>query len=398
MRLLKISATGLPLFKDTVEIDFMAMQRVMKDKNEMITEVAPKIYTNNILSFVGINASGKTSTLKVISFVIQMMNNKPINSIDCKEILKGLKKDNAAFFDIIFTNKSNIYNLKTKIVENTNRDEIDKPFIIQSETIYVKSIKSIKSKTSIFNFEDKKIYLERKESEAFLLDDVSIIIALNKETKSSIIFFDLIDWTDFNALRILGEFPMELVKFLDPSIEHIKFNHIDDEERDIDIRLKFHNKDELSLNSIVEFNKYLSSGTVKGINVFIPALSVLQNGGYFIIDEIENHFNISIVSTLIKLFTDSSVNISGATIIFSTHYLEIIDELERNDSINFVKNTGGIESTNLSTLLARDDKKRSQYLQSGILEKSMPSYNSYILFKRAVKNRYKTKDGGSHGV
>ena len=57
------------------------------------------------------------------------------------------------------------------------------------------------------------------------------------------------------------------------------------------------------MNNIVEIERYLSSGTIKGIVTFTIAREILREGGYLVIDEIENHFNKEIVSILIRFFS-----------------------------------------------------------------------------------------------
>ena len=136
--------------------------------------------------------------------------------------------------------------------------------------------------------------------------------------------------------------------------------------------------------SPLELTKYLSSGTIKGINVFINAMMVLEKGGYLIIDELENHFNKEIASTLIRFFMNHDVNKKGASIIFSTHYSELLDEFERNDDIFIVKNNGGISVENLSKLLTRNDIKKSEIYQSGYLHGTAPEYEAYIDLKKAI--------------
>ena len=64
----------------------------------------------------------------------------------------------------------------------------------------------------------------------------------------------------------------------------------------------------------MELNNYLSSGAIKGINVFLNAMLACKNGGYVIVDELENHFNREIVSTLIRFFMNEKINHKGATI------------------------------------------------------------------------------------
>ncbi len=49
---------------------------------------------------------------------------------------------------------------------------------------------------------------------------------------------------------------------------------------------------------------------------FTLAQEVLQNGGYIVVDEIENHFNKEIVTTLMRFFMDSKLNKNGGTLVF----------------------------------------------------------------------------------
>jgi len=386
MRILKIVANGLKLFPNNLEIDFTTIQRVKNDKSEMLHKISPQIYQNNAIAFIGINASGKTTTLKVISFIMQMLNNEPINKIENNTILNSLREKDKIIFDIYFSISSeSIYRLETTIIKNKFSDEIENNFIIESEQLWEKNIKSIKTKKSIFDFTNLKPIQLRKGDEEYLPDDVSIMISLNKKNNIKIYFKDLINWTNINLIRILGNFPQELITFLDSSIEYLKYNYnIEKEEKDVEIRLKFKNKEEILMNSPLELEKYLSSGTIKGINVFINAMMVLDKGGYLIIDEIENHFNKELAATLVRFFMNHKVNKKGAVILLSTHYPELLDEFERNDNIYITRNDSGIRVENLSNILKRNDIKKSEVYQSGYLEGTVPAYESFIKFKKAL--------------
>ena len=70
MRLLKIFIQNMPRFKGDIEVDFSTKQRVEEDDKERLFNVFSNIYTNQAISFIGLNASGKTTILKSISFVI----------------------------------------------------------------------------------------------------------------------------------------------------------------------------------------------------------------------------------------------------------------------------------------------------------------------------------------
>lgn len=383
MKILKIAAKDLPLFNGICEIDFLPQQRVNSENAENMSELfstpSNTFYKNNVISFTGINASGKTSVLKLITFVFGMLNNIPINSITCSEVLDGIADNNTVSFDTFFfsetQNNKSVYLLNTVIAKENNKLKI------VSETLKSKDISKIKAKKALYDFSDIETNFTRDVNSEFLLDDVSIMVAFNKRNKEAINYTDMLRYTNINELDISEDCPVELISFFDPSIEYLKINK---EKNKSNIHLKFKSKNEMILNQFSELNRYLSSGTIKGINTFLYAIRIFNNGGYLIIDELENHFNREIVSTLIRFYMDKKVNKKGATLIFSTHYSELLDEFERNDNIYIVRNRQGITIENLSKILKRNDIKKSEAYQSGLLGGTLPMYDAYMNLKNAI--------------
>lgn len=381
MKILKISIDGLPHFQNDLDIDFVAQQRVDDDDKEQLSNVFSNIYTNPALSFIGINASGKTTILKVISFVIELLNNKPINNISSNEIISDINGGQRVTFSAYFYHENIIYKLKTTIGKKENPVDGSTKFIILDEALWSKEIHRIKTKKSLYDFRDSDLKTERNSNEQYLMEDVSIIVALNKKQDTNFFLYDTSEFTDHNMLNVLGRYPKELLTFLDPSIEYFKFSY---EKKITDIRLKFYGSEEIILNRLSEIEKYLSSGTIKGINVFMNALLCFVEGGYLIIDELENHFNEEIVSTLVRFFLDLKINKEGATLIFSTHYSELLDEFDRNDCIYITRNRDGIHAENLSLILKRNDIKKSEIYDSDFLKGTVPAYESYIALKKVL--------------
>lgn len=126
------------------------------------------------------------------------------------------------------------------------------------------------------------------------------------------------------------------------------------------------------------------SGTIKGIVTFTMAREILREGGYSLINEIENRFNKEIVSTLIRFFKNSQLNKKGGVLFFSTYYLELMDEYDRNDSIFITRNSNGITVENLCDILKRNDIKKSESYESGYLQRTTPSYKSYMKLKKSM--------------
>lgn len=383
MKLLKIVINGLPHFKNELDVDFVALQRVDDYDKERLCNVFSNIYVNKAISFVGINASGKTTILKAILFVMKMLNNESLNNIQSKSILDDLDDNQQVVITTYFYDGNDVNKLETSIVKEISDVDGSEKLIIKDEKLWSKDGAKIKTKKSLFDFAEVDLREKRDKNEQYLMDDVSIIVAENKKKNMNLFISDMLEWTDHNILNVLGRFPKELLTFLDPSIEYLECSF---KEKKVDIRLKFYGKEEIIINSPRILENYLSSGTIKGLGVFMSATFSFIEGGYLIIDEIENHFNREIVATLIRFFLDEKVNKNGATILFSTHYSELLDEFDRNDSIYIVRNKEGIGVENLSNILKRNDIKKSEVYDSGYLGGTVPAYEAYMALKKVLSS------------
>ncbi|MCI6089635.1 MAG: hypothetical protein PT938_05640 [Solobacterium sp.] len=92
MKILRITATGLPLFREKLDVTFYAKQRVNENDKEELYNFGDNYYLNPSTAFIGINASGKTPMLKVVDLALNILNNKPINHIESKTILGGTRE------------------------------------------------------------------------------------------------------------------------------------------------------------------------------------------------------------------------------------------------------------------------------------------------------------------
>ena len=82
MKILRIKANGLPLFKKELDICFYTQQRVCEEDKDSLYCLKDNYYLHSACAFIGINASGKTSVLKFISLALNILNNKPINHVE----------------------------------------------------------------------------------------------------------------------------------------------------------------------------------------------------------------------------------------------------------------------------------------------------------------------------
>ena len=379
MKLLKITAEGLPLFKEKLDLTFYAQQRVNEDDKEVLYPLFSNIYLNPANGFIGINASGKTSVLKVILVILNMLNNEPLNHIEGIDILGDAK---TVVFNSFFYAEENqeIGRLETVVISKKTVTN-DRQYSIISEKLWLKKAAETITRKEIVNFTGKTPVIIRNEQEEFLSEDVSIMIAYNKKIKEHINVANLLLFTNINVFPFPLDISPEVITFLDPTIEKLSIKKKNEKSLTY---LKFKNKKEIVLDNPIELSSYLSSGTIKGMIVFTLAKMLLQTGGYLIVDELENHFNKEIAATLMRFFMDSKLNKNGAVLLFSTHYPELLDEYERNDSIFITRNQDGIFVENLCHILNRNDMKKSDVYQSGFLKGTTPIYEAYMELKKAM--------------
>lgn len=378
MKILRITAQGLPLFKEGLDICFYAQQRVSEDDKNNLYNMIENYYLHSACAFIGINASGKTSVLKVVNLALSIIKNEPINHAETKSILAGTKK--ATIRTCFYDERKYVCCLETEITAKKSKTG-GYIYSILSEKLWEKPIASVRSKKYLTEFAGMKPTAIRNQEEIYLPDDVSFIIAHNKKVNDTVEVFSLLFHTNINVLPFTENIPLEVIAFLDHTIEKLCFEQV---EGKTFIHLKFKNEEEIVLNNAVDLEQYLSSGTIKGIITFSMVKEVLQSGGYLLVDEIENHFNKEIVTTLVRFFMDSRFNKNGGTLIFTTHYPELLDEYDRNDGIYIVRNCDGITVENLSYILTRNDIKRSYAYQSGFLEGTTPTYEAYIRLKESL--------------
>lgn len=383
MKLLRITAKGLPLFKDEFDICFYAQQRINEESKRSLHNLFGNVYLNTANGIIGINASGKTSILKLINFVFEMVNNQPINHIKTKDVLGDSK--NVLINTYFYSEEGKIYLLETHITSEKNSDNSINYKIVY-ETLWSKNVSTSTIRKSLLVFDKSNNKQERSSNEEYLPDDVSIIIAHNKRINDHINIVNFMGYTNFNILTFFNGIPIEVIQYLDPTIEYINY---DSNNQNSLIHLKFFNKDEIILNNPLSLCDYLSSGTIKGMMLFTLSISVLKDGGVLIVDEIENHFNKEIVSTLIRFFMNTNINTKGGMLIFTTHYPELLDIFDRNDSLFVTRNEFGIKLECLSNILKRNDIKKSDLFQSGYLGGTTPLYDSYIKLKNKIASEIK---------
>lgn len=387
IKLMKLELNNLSFYSNnTLEIDFFAEKRVYEHEkdNFVVSNLFNHIYKLNNMALVGINATGKTTTLNIIIDILKIyIENKSLSDTE------SLSSNFDTTLEVVntLTDGEKIYRIESII----KKDELGFLYFGE-ETLYIKKITgSLTKKDALVFSEDEKVRLRSKMNNEFLKDEDSIFSGVlnNFSHQRTHFIMDTMRFTNFNFLGFFSDnIPLSFVNYLDPSIKD--FRIIVDEKKKLEphFGITFTNSEEEIKADLIELEKYLSSGTIKGINILFNAMVVLQSGGYLLVDEIENHLNKSIVINLINLFT-SQINKNGATLIFTTHYTEVLDSIERSDSIYVLIKERAISIDKFSNLAKnkdRQDKKKSDLLLSGAINTS-PNYFSYMNLKKDLQKQ-----------
>ena len=385
LKILNIKVNGINVFEDKLNINFYCKDKVVDDNS--VKNVYGTIYTNNIISIIGLNAVGKTTLLKIINLILQIIvNGRGINDVFDDISLLPEKFD----YEVVFFFADKFYKVHSYVQKYYEKSELKIEFI--EEFIHSTNKSSISSKAKLNEFIETQLDGNNAEITRSKLPNISKLILKREDSIIGIITKDntsfcrnMLDSVNLNYLYIKNNSPREILNLFDDNIEYFRKNSDDI----ADLSLKFKNSDEVYENKPLLFwNNILSSGTIKGNSMAFSCIPILKTGGYLIVDEIENHLNKQLIRVFIDIFCDNEINKNGATLIFTSHYPELLDFLDRADNIFVLtRNEGNKTNTKLlSDLIERNDIKKSDVILSNALKGTAPSYESIQSFKKFIAN------------
>ena len=378
LNLLKIEASGFKMLDDNFKLDLMSKTRVyQEDKEKELFELDKGLYVFRTLAFVGSNSSGKSSVLSLLLKVLMFLQTGRW------EYLKREFNKDEITIKTLFYLDGYLYNYSFSVgkIDDANLSPMNKYSPILKEKL--KKVKYDKTR-GIKNIE----LIESKGEDVSELFNASLTdtSAITKITNNNVIVddFNNNNIMNFNEMIVRNTFftslnscdknlVLSIIKLLDESIEYITYSNNDY------VCFKRINEEEQILSSM-ELLSILSSGTLRGVELFIRCINALKFGKTFIVDEIENCFQKNLVFNLLFLFNDSKINSKGAQLMFSTHYVEILDYLSRRDNIFIThKNDGKIIANNLYS----DYNVRTELLKSKQFDNNV--FNTSLDYKQVLE-------------
>lgn len=333
MKLLRVKANNFKNCEPNFTIDMVAKsKKTSEDKEYELLEVAKDLYVYNTIAFVGKNASGKTSAIELLEC--------------CYSILGDFRLENKHYeyegveLEIIFYHDDYIYCYTTKLNADTS---LGNKAVFSEQHLYKKKY----YKSNLKTLYDLQTFDEIQEVGVLPEDTAIVFFALGKRDTRALYFDSFGEGADsyqliFRAMKnyqISDELFLNVIQIFDENIKNL-------------VRIDEHNykltyQDDEKIMSDRELIFFLSSGTTKGILLYVLMIASLQKGFDLLIDEIENHFHKTLVENMICLYKDKNVNRHNASLIFTTHYCEILDLFNRRDNIWIARSQNKISLSNM---------------------------------------------------
>ena len=289
-------------------------------------------------------------------------------------LLNDETEKNGVIMTVFFYKKGRAYKLKS-IIKYKRNLEGEIHFYYEDEVLMSKAKSTVTSKHKIFDFSgsDKEKYkkVERKKMARELLevlkDDDSIVITETRD--SGITINAMLEEVQDKINYVQGTVDETILNVFDQNIK--KLERLGDGK---DFKVEFKNSQAGFQSSIISIGEIVSSGTIRGQRIIKNAIIALKNGGYLIIDELENHLNKELVKMIISIFNNNETNKKGACLIFTTHYAEILDTFDRMDNI-YILVRSKKQFTKIhrySEMIERSELKKSEVILSNYIKGTAP--------------------------
>lgn len=406
MRLLKFTIEGIRNYsKNHVSMDLYASDRVSMQSTSVhrFDGAGKNICSQRLVGIAGLNASGKTTTLRALSMVLDVVRGV---GLDANHLIYGpltsiLK--NEFSIQAVLEDDEQWYLLKSNLIIEREHDAINDgdPLVSGKEfrftTEYLWKHKNNLHKNELISYEKfqnnselistRNVNNSKRElsddSKKYLPRNMSLISGALKRDRNlvsnTIPVFYYVD-----SLRLpfaTPSVPPAVVRTFDPNVEQLK---VDDNGK---VHLKFANDATERIIGQFDATQLLSVGTVRGSRIMNSAISALSSGGYFLIDEIENSLNKKLVEMIMDLFVSPKTNPNGALLVFTTHYPELLDHLERKDNVYFTLRDSqwNIKLVKYADKVTRSELKKSEIFFSNLVIGTAPKAKDLSALREYVR-------------
>lgn len=366
-------------FADETKIDFSVSEKV-PTSDWLGKSSSEDKRINKIAAFIGPNASGKTSALKIVSFLRwivtdsfqQMKGEKDIIPLDqyaftdkekktptrilieydCngadfryeisltqeRILLEALYKKEDSHYNYLIKRewneaeskytirKQDGFSLEVKVMQNILRQNVS--FVSAGEALNNPLLKEL---TEFWRSMATNVNRRGKSWYTVAVDDSSLLYAANSYHKASARFS--------LAKKILRDLDLGLH---DIELKQSKIQKESTQElQDVIFPVGIHKVQ----GSTYRLDMSQESSGTKNLFILLNRLlPVLESGSIAVIDELEADLHPHMIPVLLRLFAQKGTNPKNAQLLFTSHSLEVLKHLEKEQIVLVEKNEDGISS------------------------------------------------------
>lgn len=225
--LLRITCEHLSNFKNGVlSLDFFAEKRVLSEEVEdgTVYRLFGRIYKLNTVALAGINATGKTTVLSLLSNLLTVYIGN--GSLDYSMRFKS-------YFDSSLSIESYFYQEEEKaiykLISVIKKDDQAQSLVFETERLYKKTASFDINKNNLFDFAEENLVMDRaRENTRFLKREDSIFsMIMNAYSQNASNVQDLCSITNHNLISaVMFDLLIPFAQYLDPSIEFIRLKEL----------------------------------------------------------------------------------------------------------------------------------------------------------------------------
>lgn len=382
-KLLRVRIHGYRSVRDGEEIVLVNRARVQEsEKEEEILPIDDNLYSFRLFAAAGKNSSGKSTFLSSLALAYFLLRTGRLSAGPLDFRGPRIQVESAFYLD------GDVFFHKASFLRPSAEAGLGVAPLVESEELRKISYGKRRGK-NILSFEPNASDAEEMLGGKAIGDTCAVA----RLTGGSV-FFDFfmnnntmgvgggaVCNTFFDVLRRCDpSFIRQDLRVLDPGIEELRLPRPG--ERNAVLKREGRPRQEIPFSDLFQV---LSSGTIRGTELFARIRVALENGSAFLLDEIEDSFHKSLISLVLSLFASKEMNPRGAQLFFTTHLTECLDQIARKDAIFVcVQEKGEILFRNLhGDFKVRNDVLRSNQFDNGCLGTGIP-YESRAALRRML--------------
>lgn len=386
----RLSFANFYSFKDEVAIDFV-VDKHAPDTDAYFTDDAGN-RSSKIMTIVGANASGKTNLLKSLVFlkwfIVESFSElEPDERINTNENFKQFffcENNAPSTFEIVFAIDKEIFKYNLQI---TGKRVLNENLAVKGNSNRWSSVfaRSYKEENQTYTFAFQKLDLP-SDFDKLVRENTSVLSAakqinnsfalkitnyfsniqsnIEEEASSKNPFREIFNTAEFYEKNASIRNKVEkILQRFDLGISAFSIKTFKGADKELYIPFAVHRQsDSENVEELMIMEE--SSGTRNLFLLLKDIFSALETGNIVVFDELDNNLHPLMVPEIVNLFRSKVHNPKNAQLIFTSHNLQILSQLDKQQILIVEKNENVSEAWKLSDIdgVRADENYYAKYL------------------------------------